>query len=203
MRHKEYRYSFEEFCALTGDKKADLIDGVIYFATPEDMEAKTLTTWLVTLLTLFVEAADLGQILAFRVPFRMDDDTGTQPDVGFVAVNRLQLVNRICVKGAPDAIFEVVTPESTARDCIEKRRIYEEARVAEYWMIETLRQRATLLSLDRSGQYRELPPRQGKLSSKVLPGFWIRLEWLWQQPRPKVLDCWQEIGLANQRKRLP
>jgi hypothetical protein len=36
-------------------------------------------------------------------------------------------------------------------------------------------------------------PRNGVLRSEVLAGFWIRLEWLWQEPLPDVIDILSEI----------
>ena len=39
--------TFEEFCVLVNeDQKADLIDGVIYMASPENIEANDIFLWL-------------------------------------------------------------------------------------------------------------------------------------------------------------
>ena len=38
-----------------------------------------------------------------------------------------------------------------------------------------------------------LPNAEGKVYSSTLPGFSIRVEWLWK--RPKVLDALRELGL--------
>jgi hypothetical protein len=38
---------------------------------------------------------------------------------------------------------------------------------------------------DEEGTYRAL----------TLPGFWLRVEWLWQEPLPKTLDVLRELGL--------
>jgi hypothetical protein len=48
--------------------------------------------------------------------------------------------------------------------------------------------RVTLLHLDAKGKYREVRPRKGALHSAVLPGFWLRPEWLWQYPRPNKTE---------------
>src|SRR6516225_10140221 len=40
-------YSFEEFCSVVPDgQKADLIDGVIYMASPDNTDAADLFGWL-------------------------------------------------------------------------------------------------------------------------------------------------------------
>ena len=66
---REGDYTFEDFCALVPDgTKADLLDGVIYVASPDNTDASDLQTWLSSLLHLFVEAKDLGRIYVSRSP---------------------------------------------------------------------------------------------------------------------------------------
>ena len=40
--------TFEDFCFLVKDgQKADLIDGVIYMASPDNLDANRLSKWLI------------------------------------------------------------------------------------------------------------------------------------------------------------
>ena len=43
------------------------------------------------------------------------------------------------------------------------------------------------------GKFHRVYPKKGVLSSDVLPGFWLRPEWLWQEPLPVVLDVLAEL----------
>ena len=47
--------------------------------------------------------------------------------------------------------------------------------------------------LDAGGKYKDVRPRKGVLRSEVLPGFWLRPEWLWQEPRPRKTDVLAEL----------
>jgi len=188
------RYTFEDFCLLIKDgQKGDLIDGVIYMASPENTDANDLFGWLFRLLGDFVEERDLGRIFGSRVAFRLDDDHGPEPDIAFVRTDRLHLVKRGYVDGPPDLAIEIVSPESMERDYVEKREQYRQAGVPEYWIVDEMQQRVTLLKRSASGAYREAKPRKGVLHSQALPGFWLRPEWLWQQPRPKKTRVLAEI----------
>ena len=40
------------------------------------------------------------------------------------------------IKGAPDVVIEVISPNGSARDLVIKRRIYERAGVSEYWAFD-------------------------------------------------------------------
>ncbi len=182
-------YTFEDFCILVKDgQKADLIDGVIHMASPDNTDANKLAVWLGGLIDLFVETRELGQVFASRVAFRIGDGNGPEPDIAFVRRDRLQLVRRGFVLGPPDLALEIVSPESVERDYETKRDQYRRAGVREYWLVDEIEERVTMLRLTAKRAYRELRPRKGVLTSEVLPGFWFRPEWLWQDPRPKKVE---------------
>jgi Uma2 family endonuclease len=70
------------------------------------------------------------------------------------------------------------------RDYVAKRHQYREAGVSEYWIIDEENRRVTLLRLDKRGRYHGVRPRQGKYVSRVVSGFFLRAEWLGQDPLP-------------------
>ncbi|HJT78758.1 MAG TPA: Uma2 family endonuclease [Gemmataceae bacterium] len=185
--------TFTDFCVLTGDRKADLIDGVIYMASPDNTEGNDLFGWLFSIMKFFVAARDLGKLYGSRVAFRLDDANGPEPDIAFVRKDRLHLVHRGFVQGPADLAVEIVSPESVDRDYIKKRRQYERAGFTEYWILDPLEQKVTLLRLSARGKYREVRPRRGELHSEALPGFWLRPEWLWQDPLPNPASIFAEV----------
>jgi Uma2 family endonuclease len=187
-------YTFEDFCVLVKDgDKADLIDGVIYMASPENWDAHQLYLWLSVIMDLFVEATDAGNVFGSRVALRLGDRNGPEPDVGFIRKARRHLIRKGYIAGPADLAMEIVSPESIERDYHQKRRQYQEAGIPEYWIVDPLKEKVTLLSLGRDGKYREVRPRQGELHSRVLPGFWLRPDWLWQKPRPKKTTVLQQL----------
>lgn len=185
--------TFENFCdIIREDQKADLIEGVIYLASPENTDANDLFVWLIYLISGFVEQRDLGQVFGSRVALRLNDKNGPEPDVLVVRPENLGRVERGHIDGACNVAFEIVSPESVDRDYHTKRTLYERFGVPEYWIIDEELERATLLRLGAKG-YTEARPRKGVLASKVLPDFWLRPVWIWQQPRRKKAEVLAEI----------
>jgi Uma2 family endonuclease len=135
----------------------------------------------------------LGSVYGPRVAFRINDAESPEPDVAFVRSERRHLLRRGFVAGPPDLAIEIVSPDSVERDYVAKRHQYREAGVSEYWIIDEDNQRVTVLKLDARGRYREVRPRQGKYVSRVLPGFFLRAEWLWRDPLPKAADLLNRI----------
>jgi Uma2 family endonuclease len=180
-------YTFDDFYALVPDgAKADLIDGVIYLASPDNIEATRLFTWFFRVLAEYIEVRDLGEIYPLRVAFRLEDGAAPEPDIGFLSKKNVTRAFRTHVDGPPDLAVEIVSPESAERDYVAKRQLYEKHDVREYWIVDEGLKKIMLLRLDSSGHFRKVKPRQGVFRSQVIAGFWLRENWLWQQPRPPV-----------------
>ncbi|MEX0714490.1 MAG: Uma2 family endonuclease, partial [Pirellulales bacterium] len=115
------QYTFDDFLVLIKEhEKADLLDGVIYMASPESTDDNRLVAWLCKLMGNFVDELDLGEVFVTRVAFRITEKRGPEPDLAFVAKRRLRLVQRGFVDGPPDIAVEIVSPDSVERDYVVK-----------------------------------------------------------------------------------
>lgn len=104
----------------------------------------------------------------------------TQPDVLYVSTGRLNLVlNR--VMGAADLVAEVISPESRRRDRFDKRDLYEQHGVREYWLIDPEAETVEVLFLDE-GEFRLVGRwRPGEhADSRILKGFKLSVEQLFE-----------------------
>ena len=186
-------HTFEDFCALVPDgQKADLIDGVIYMASPDNTDADDLFGWLFVLIYGYVATKKLGRIFGSRVAFRLDDRSSPEPDISFLRTEYADRIEPGRVDGPPDLAIEIVSPESVERDYKKKRKQYQRFGVSEYWIIDQEERTVLLLRRNTRGRYQEVSPRQGKLHSEILPGFWLDPNWLWQG-RPDVFAVLQQL----------
>jgi Uma2 family endonuclease len=194
-------FTYEDFCVLVPDgQKADLIDGMIYMASPENVDAHDLFGWLYTIMRLYVNQRKLGRIYGSRVACRLDEKQAPEPDILFVSAKHLDRIKPGGVEGPPDLAVEIVSPDSVERDYEKKRCQYERFKIPEYWILDEDQRKATLLRLDARGKYREVAPRKGIFRSQVLEGFWLDPDWLWQSPRPDELEILQRL-LGNLSRR--
>jgi Uma2 family endonuclease len=188
-------YTFEEFCDLVPEgHKADLIDGVIYMASPDNIEHHRINKWLSWLLESFLMENELGgEIFGYRIAFRLNASNGPEPDLAYLKASGIHLARRGYIDGPPDWVVEIVSPESVERDHIKKRRLFEQAGVPEYWIIDPIRERLTCLRIGKGGSYRAIRPKKGSIGCQVIPGFWLRINWLWQKPLPAKKEVLAEI----------
>jgi Uma2 family endonuclease len=179
--------SFADFLELIReDQKADLLDGVIYLASPENIDHNKLLGWLYRVLGSFVEERQLGLLTINRVAYRLSDQTAPEPDLAFVRQEREQQIERTSyMQGAPDLAIEIVSSDSVRRDYVRKRARYEEAGVEEYWIVDPDEQKAVFL-VRESGAFIEAGLDGHFYRSRVVPGFALDVRWLWQRPLPKT-----------------
>ena len=87
--------------------------------------------------------------------------------------------------GGPDIAVEIVSRESRQRDYGEKKQLYADAGVSEYWIVDPLQRRVEFHRL-HAGRYEPVPLEQNRIfRSVVLEGFWLDVEWLLTEPLPK------------------
>jgi Uma2 family endonuclease len=97
--------------------------------------------------------------------------------------------------GPADLVIEIASPDSVGRDRGTKFVEYEAAGVKEYWLIDPLRERAEFYQLDEEGFYRPVSlDVEGVYRSQVIPGFSLKIEWLWQEPLPGPVRVVAEIA---------
>jgi Uma2 family endonuclease len=127
---------------------------------------------LAAVIDLYLERTGLGgSIYISRVAFRLGEKSGPEPDIAYVKEEHIPWVLSGYVDGPPDIAIEIVSWESVERDYEKKRLQYQEGKVPEYWIVDPLEHRVTVLRLDPAGEYREIRRHKGKFHSRVLKGF--------------------------------
>jgi len=178
------KMTYEEFLQwLDEDTWAEWVDGEVYLMSPVSGAHQDVALFLLRLLSEFVETRDLG-IVRYE-PFQMktgDELPGRSPDILFVATENLHRLQETYLDGPADLVVEVVSEESRARDRGEKFVEYERGGVREYWLIDPARRQAEFYVLQDGAFQPASSDNEGIYRSTVLPGFWMRVDWLWQRP---------------------
>jgi Uma2 family endonuclease len=170
------RKTIDDLHAMPDDGRIrELIHGeIIVSAAPGEPHLWIVKRLVVLLLPLEFE---LHRGWVYIAPSEVHLPSGdvVEPDLFFVAIERAFLRRGSHVEGAPDAVFEVVSPSSRYRDLVEKRRLYEAAGVPEYWIVDLAERRVEVLTL-RERRYQALPDHGPVVRSTVMPGFEVDVE---------------------------
>lgn len=190
------RAEFERrYAAMPALKKAELIEGVVYLASPLRAQAHgkphgMIMTWLGT-----YSAATVGVDFYDNPTVRLDSDNEPQPD----AVLRREQGNSWIseddyIEGAPELIVEIAA-SSASYDLHDKLRVYRRNGVREYIVWRTYSQQLDWFYLE-AGEYQPLAAEAGIIRSQQFPGLWLASEALLGGNLAAVLRVLQR-GLAN------
>ena len=191
--------SYEQFLRWDFDSPhVEWVNGTVVTMAPVSFEHQVVRGFLRVLLTLFIEEHDLGRLV--DDPFQMKtgaDLPGRAPDLQFIANRNLGRLKKNHLQGPADLVVEVMTAGSRGTDRGDKFYEYEKGGVKEYWLIDPERKRAEFYPLGPDKHYDLVEAGDdGIFRSVVLKGLWLRVDWLWQRPLPKVMKVLKEWGLV-------
>lgn len=141
-----------DFFRLHGNRMVELVDGTL--------EVLPMPTWLHQLIVRFlirqIEAAmnPAGFAMAAPLPIKLSERTIREPDVMYFSPSNVP-ADPSTYPSCVDLVMEVVSEGADARrrDYEEKRRDYATGGIREYWIVDPMEQRITVLVLD-GGEYR-------------------------------------------------
>lgn len=172
-------WTYEDWCKLPEDGyRYEVIAGVLYVSPPPSIRHQRISIALVGHFLDFLKMQPLGEILTAPVGVRLPrQPVPLQPDIVFIRTERLGMVGEAYVEGAPDLLVEILSPSNWLYDRREKMQAYQEAGVAEYWIVDPHALTIDVYVLEQGaygllGQY-----RIGEVAhSQVLPGFGVPVE---------------------------
>lgn len=186
----EIRYS-----AMPNLKKAELIEGVVYLASPVRVGShgrphSALNTWLGTYWALTP-----GVMVCDNTTVRLDADNEPQPDI-LLRIDedkggRSRISSDDYIEGAPELVVEIAA-SSASYDLHDKKYAYRRNGVQEYIVWQASSQSIVWFAL-QSGEYVALiPDESGILRSQVFPGLWLNVEAFVSGNLSQVLETLKE-----------
>jgi Uma2 family endonuclease len=177
------------------DTHAEWVDGAIIEMPPVIDDHQFILGFIYRLPMDAVEARQLGR--AYLAPFKMRlraRPSGREPDLLFLSTEHIDRATPTYLDGPADMVLEVVSPESIDRDYRVKLAEYEAAGIPEYWIVNPMRREARFYELGADGRYH--PGRvseDGIYTSPTVPGFRMRVSWLWQRPIPILVAALADL----------
>ncbi len=89
-------------------------------------------------------------------------------------------------------MIEIASASDAELDRREKLPRYRQAGIPEIWLVDPFAREARVERRSPQG-YETTVLASGRLGSEIIPGFWIEVGWLWQDPLPATLPCLREI----------
>ncbi len=190
------RDEFERRYSASNIKKAELVEGIVYVASPLRFTSygkphSQIIGWLVTYQSMVA-----GLEVGIEPTVRLDNENEPQPDaVLFRLGGNAQIDADGYITGAPELIAEIAA-STVSYDLHSKKLAYERNGVKEYIVWRTLEQQIDWFILE-NGKYKNLnTDTDGIIRSQEFAGLWLDVNAILSNDMSVVLKTLQ-TGLVD------
>ncbi|MEO6168263.1 MAG: Uma2 family endonuclease [Chitinophagales bacterium] len=168
---KKKKWTLQEYYKTPEGVYFEIIHGIKYMAPSPFKIHQQVSRDLSYLLITYTRKYDLGEILQAPLDVVLADDTVVQPDLIYISKDN-KLIQGDTIKGTPDALMEIISAGSVKKDREIKMKLYCEAGVPEYWLIEPDHRSVEIYHLE-NGLYKRYcyAAESGQVTSIAIAGF--------------------------------
>lgn len=177
------RYTYAELVAELPqtNQRCELWDGELVRSPAPSFHHQEIVLRFSHALYDWVSGRNLGKVVNGPIDMILSPHRVMQPDIVFISKERLGIIDRT-INGPVDLAVEVISLGDRNRDRIEKRDLYEQYGITEYWLIDPEAKTVEVLHLEKSRYQLFLRATTGETAaSKLLPGFEIAVSSLLQE----------------------
>lgn len=147
-------WTYDDYARLPDDgRRYEVIGGVLYMAPSPNTRHQYAISKLGTSIYNYVENHRLGRVYFAPIDVILPGLANPiQPDILFIAQDRLDIIKKQTIDEPPDLAVEVLSPSSIRHDRRLKYETYEAAGVREYWIVDVDKAIIDVFNLE-SGTY--------------------------------------------------
>lgn len=156
---RDQKFTYGDYLTWPDEERWELIDGVPYNMTPAPLRCHQKI--LMAISAAFYNYLEDKKCEVYVAPFDVrlpagdeadeEIETVVQPDL-VVICDPAKLDEKGC-KGAPDLVAEILSPNTSRKDQIEKFSLYERVGVKEYWVVHPTDKILMVFKLDEKSRY--------------------------------------------------
>ena len=171
------KLTYQDYANTPDDERYELIDGVLIMVPAPNIAHQRSHASLGVQMWSFVRQHDLGRVFLAPTDVVLSDTDVVQPDVLFISKERQHIITEANIQGAPDLVVEILSPSTSRNDWREKRDLYAEHGVNEYWVVDTAN-RVVYVMLLKDGvlEIVETYASGDVLTSPTLKGFEVSVD---------------------------
>lgn len=174
------------------DSPWELLDGRLVMSPASDRH-EDLFGFLSMLLRGWLDERGGAVVRGSRYPMRLDPRWSPEPDLLVVTDAHRDRITPQRLEGPADLVIEIASDGDPLLDEREKLPRYHAAGIPEIWVVSPQTSSVRCDRLAPGGSYRTERRSGGRIESVLLPGFWIDVDWLWQEPLPSTFGCLRSL----------
>lgn len=169
------RITYKEFAELPDDgKRYELIEGELVLNPAPVTRHQQIVRKILVLIDRYFTDHGGGEVFVAPLDVVLAEDVVLEPDLMVVRSDRMSIVRRKNIQGAPNIVIEVLSDGTRRKDEIVKRKLYERFGVDEYWIVDPDSDTVTIYR--RTGSSFTRSETVGTITTPLLPGFALDLD---------------------------
>ena len=137
MTQSSKPFTYDDYIGMPDDgKRYEIIDGELTMTPAPIPRHQEILLAVSARLLQFVDKNSLGEIYIAPIDLALSLVDVVQPDILFVAKNRIHIVAKKNIVGIPNLIVEILSPSSRRRDREQKLDLYQRYGLPEYWIVD-------------------------------------------------------------------
>lgn len=169
----DHLLTYEDFLSFPDDNvRREIIEGEVFVTPSPIIKHQDCVGRLHLAIGGHLAAHGGGRVFIAPLDVLLGKHNIVEPDLIFVAADRLTIIERKNIVGAPTLLVEVVSDPRTDR--VRKRALYEKSGVPEYWIVDPDADRVEVYLLDGARYAKPIILEVGDaLTTPLLPGLSI------------------------------
>ena len=130
------KLTYDEYVLFPDDgRRHEIIDGRHFMNPAPSPMHQYVSRHLQFQLYQQLELSGLGQVINAPIDLQLSNWDVVQPDI-VVVLNDNPIITARGIQGIPDLVIEILSPSNSNHDRQLKLRLYEQAGVPEYWIVD-------------------------------------------------------------------
>ncbi|MFN8525847.1 MAG: Uma2 family endonuclease [Chloroflexota bacterium] len=143
--------TYQDYLELPDDgRQYEIVDGDVFVNPAPNIDHQRTNRSLYGDVWGYVEGHHLGEVFFAPVDVVLSETNVIQPDIVYVANDRLDVIREAGIVGAPTLVVEIISPKRASRDRLVKRQLYERFGVPYYWIAD--RETRTIEAFELRGE---------------------------------------------------
>jgi Uma2 family endonuclease len=173
--------TYDDYRLLPADRnRYEILDGELSVTPAPTTRHQMVLGNLHRILANHILANQLGRLFIAPTDLILASTTVVQPDLAFLANDRLHLITERAIEGPPTLIIEILSPTTSSTDRLTKGQLYARYQVLHYWLVDPNQRILEAYELARD-HYNLVASVQNAevFTPSLFPGLSIQLTDLW------------------------
>ena len=171
MVSEAHKLTYEDYLDMPNDgRRYEIIRGELFVSPTPTFTHQQVLKHLFLLVHEFVSSRNLGTVMFAPLTVRLTPDEPVESDLLYISLERASIIEETGIRGAPDLIAEILSPNNRRRDLVTKFNRYAQVGVKEYWIVDPVARTVDQFRLV-GDVYVRSESEPGIIRSHVLAGF--------------------------------